>query len=121
MQSAGRNGFTILEIIIVLLIVGILSSAALIRYYNHIAKMQVSRVMIEVGELRIGVEICLHEGRTTLGELSHECDLGINPSTLIADNGFASISSGKELYLDSSITAVFNDNASSVIRNKTLS
>jgi type IV pilus assembly protein PilA len=59
-----QKGFTLIELMIVVAIIGILAAVAIPQYQNYIAKSQVSRVMGEAGALRTAVEACVLDGKT---------------------------------------------------------
>ena len=87
-----QKGFTLIELMIVVAIIGILAAIAIPQYQNYIAKSQVSRVMSESGGLKTSVENCINEGRTA-GFISNlpagtavpagNCELGAVASTLL--------------------------------------
>ena len=77
-----QKGFTLIELMIVVAIIGILAAIAIPQYQNYIAKSQVSRVMSETGAIKTAVETCLLEGKTTVGTGAGECDLGVTTSNL---------------------------------------
>ncbi len=58
-----QKGFTLIELMIVVAIIGILAAVAIPQYQNYIASSQVSRVMGEVGAIRTATETCIQEGR----------------------------------------------------------
>lgn len=58
-----QKGFTLIELMIVVAIIGILAAVAIPQYQNYIAKSQVSRVMGEAGALRTAVETCALDGK----------------------------------------------------------
>lgn len=91
-----QKGFTLIELMIVVAIIGILAAIAIPQYQNYIAKSQVSRVMSETGSLKTVVEACANEGR--LGSFvtnvaaggtvaATACELGATASTLLAGAG----------------------------------
>jgi len=59
-----QKGFTLIELMIVVAIVGILAAVGMPVYQDFIAKSQVSRVMAEAGALKGRIDTCLVEGRT---------------------------------------------------------
>lgn len=87
-----QKGFTLIEMMIVIAIVGILTAVGLPVYQDYIAKSQVARVMNEAGALRSKVDTCSAEGRTTFaGTVTNTvCSVAdVRPSTLLtgADPG----------------------------------
>jgi type IV pilus assembly protein PilA len=63
MKRKLQKGFTLIEMMIVVAIVGILAAVGLPAYQDYIAKSQVSRAMAEAGALKVKVDTCLAEGR----------------------------------------------------------
>jgi type IV pilus assembly protein PilA len=83
MRASKSAGFTLIELMIVVAIIGILAAVALPAYQTHVAKSQASRVMVEAGGLRSLLESCMNEGKVTIGLGATECDPGAVGSTLI--------------------------------------
>ena len=75
-----QKGFTLIELMIVVAIIGILAAIAIPQYQNYIAKSQVSRAMGETGALKTAYEDCLNTGKTTAGQ----CDMGWTGSDILS-------------------------------------
>ena len=75
-----QKGFTLIELMIVVAIIGILAAIAIPQYQNYIAKSQVSRGMAEMGAMKTAYEDCLNNGKL----LTKTCDMGFTASNIIA-------------------------------------
>ena len=78
-----QNGFTLIEVMIVVAIIGILASVAIPLYQSHVARSQVARVMAESSGLRALIETCLSRGLQTIGSGADQCDPEAVSSNLI--------------------------------------
>ncbi|MEE2023161.1 pilin [Alkalimonas mucilaginosa] len=112
-----QQGFTLIELMIVVAIIGILAAVAIPQYQSYTASSQVSRVMSETGALRTAVENCILNGRTALGTAAGECDVGVTTSNLL-DTGTPVISD--PLVAATTIVATFGGNAALAIATETL-
>lgn len=77
MKSTIQKGFTLIELMIVVAIIGILAAIALPQYQTYIAKSQVSRVMSELSGYKTSVMQCVMSGKTS-GVITN-LPAGINP------------------------------------------
>ena len=85
-----QQGFTLIELMIVVAIIAILAAIAIPQYQNYVARSQVTRVMGEAGNLKTAVEDCFNNGQLTIGNGAGQCNPAATPSTIQADGGNAS-------------------------------
>ena len=124
MKAQMQKGFTLIELMIVVAVIGILAAIAIPQYQNYVSKSQVSRVMSESGQVRTAVEACILDGRTTVGDGAGECDPGATGSNLVTGAAQTSITlptgTGVPQVTDpltatSTIVATFGGNAAAVL------
>lgn len=120
MNATIQKGFTLIELMIVVAIIGILAAIAIPQYQNYIAKSQVSRGMAEMGALKTPYETCLNDGKT----IAKACDLGWTDSNIITQTtpGVESDGTNKAaLALNGTIVGTFKDTgASAALKGKTI-
>ncbi|MFI8553477.1 pilin [Psychrobacter sp. NPDC077938] len=117
-MNTAQKGFTLIELMIVVAIIGILAAIAIPQYQNYIAKSQVSRAMGETSAVKTAVESCLNEGKTAAGE----CALGITDSniqttTVEAAAPAADGTNAAALTETTAIVATFDDNAAATLKS----
>lgn len=125
-----QKGFTLIELMIVVAIIGILAAVAIPSYQNYIAKSQVSRVMGEAGSFKSTVDNCLLAGTTnvvylaTATSTNTDCALGATYSNILqstagspSDPVQGSVPSVViSATADSTITATFGTNAAGTLQ-----
>ena len=82
-----QAGFTLIELMIVVAIIGILAAIAIPQYQTYISKSQVTRAMGEAGGVKTAIELCLLDGKTAFGNTVGLCDPGATPSSIQATGG----------------------------------
>ena len=77
-----QQGFTLIELMIVVAIIGILAAIALPQYQTYVTRSQVSRVVSEAGAIKTAVEDCMNNGRLTVGD-APACDPQATGSSIL--------------------------------------
>jgi type IV pilus assembly protein PilA len=127
-----QAGFTLIELMIVVAIIGILAAIAIPQYQNYIIKAQVTRVMGETGNVKTAVDVCLNDGRTKVvtgaPADNTECNLGVTLSNLMTGGNTATTTTtagapaidNLTMSNTSVLTSTFGNNANVAIAAKVL-
>jgi len=81
-MPAQQKGFTLIELMIVVAIIGILAAVAIPSYQDYVARAQIERAVGELSNYKIAYEVQF----STSGPVSNAA-LGYAPSNLIVDAG----------------------------------
>ena len=108
MKKQAQAGFTLIELMIVVAIIGILAAVAIPAYQDYVAKSKFAASLAEVSSAKTAFDVALNDGNTPgtapadlegMGlatTATANCTLGLTASTITCDveGGPASVSGG---------------------------
>lgn len=127
MSNRRSKGYSLIELIVAVALIGVLAAVAAMQYYGYVAKSQVSRVVSEAASSRVAVEACIASGEMYIGTEPGHCNPLVVSSTLIdgpTQVGAAlpvgtGVSQVNITHNGATITAVFgNGSAAAIAGNK---
>jgi type IV pilus assembly protein PilA len=93
MVKKAQAGFTLIELMIVVAIIGILAAVAIPAYQDYVAKSKFAAALAEVAPVKTGIEVAVNDGKTpvfgTVTTPATEAATGVqatNPNTTVAFN-----------------------------------
>ncbi|WP_342052285.1 MULTISPECIES: pilin [unclassified Cupriavidus] len=118
-----QKGFTLIELMIVVAIIGILAAIAIPQYQNYIAKSQVSRVVGELSALRTAAELCITDNKIQVpaggaAPTAAQCAWGATKSSLLTGDGYPTAALDAEV---DTLTGTLGGNASTKIAGTKIS
>ncbi|GHD54164.1 type IV pilus assembly protein PilA [Marinobacter persicus] len=93
-MNHGQKGFTLIELMIVVAIIGILAAVAIPQYQDYTARSQVTRVVGEVNALKTNIEDALQRGATIVD--GYTDDIANNQIALAYDSTKSNLLDGTQ-------------------------
>lgn len=90
----GQKGFTLIELMIVVAIIGILAAVAIPAYQNYVVRTKVANAISSVNTLKTAVAICYQEAGGVLGNCTTGAASLIPTFTATKEVASASVTSG---------------------------
>lgn len=129
MNFKKTQGFTLIELMIVVAIIAILAAIAIPQYQTYVAKSQFARVQSESGSGKTAIEACVLDNRTAIGDAAGQCDPQFTGSNLVDGAAQTSITLQAGTGVpqvtingdgSATIVATFGNNASPVLATNNL-
>ena len=117
MKRNMQQGFTLIELMIVVAIIGILAAVAIPQYQNYVIKSQVTRAIAEASDLKTAVETCIDNGQLNVGTGTGQCVSPATGSTILvgAPQGVAPANGSNQALGYPQITTPLNPTGNSTI------
>ncbi|PAU51079.1 pilin [Pseudomonas indica] len=102
-----QKGFTLIELMIVVAIIGILAAIAIPQYQNYVARTQVTRMVGELSSLKTAVEerMSRNDGTNTIADLGYTSSSLSNNAAVAMDTSAGT----------ASVTATLNGSVASAV------
>ena len=110
MNKTAQNGFTLIELMIVIAIIGILAAVALPAYQNYSQKAQFSEAVAAATGVKTAVDVCFQTG-TTLANCASDGSVTQALAGATAGTYVATVTATGDSVIEVTSTAVFGSGA----------
>ncbi len=93
MNNKSMSGFTLIELMIVIAIIGILASVAMPAYQTYTKRSNFTEVVLAVGSVRNAIDVCFQgKGQGDISNCNTDAKVGVDLAASAAGNNVASVS-----------------------------
>ena len=93
-MNTAQKGFTLIELMIVIAIIGILAAIAIPQYQNYIARSQFSESQVMLSGLKSAIQEKVDQGKSYIAYAPATNSLGINPTGTYGTVNYGAYTSG---------------------------
>ena len=93
-MNTAQKGFTLIELMIVIAIIGILAAIAIPQYQNYIARSQFSESQVMLSGLKSAIQEKVDQGKSYTAYKKNDNSLGINPTGTYGTVAYGAYTSG---------------------------
>ena len=93
-MNTAQKGFTLIELMIVIAIIGILAAIAIPQYQNYIARAQFAESQVMLSGLKSAIQEKVDQGKNYPAYAANKNDLGINPTGKYGTVAYGAYTSG---------------------------